>query len=32
MMVPRGTHVTPIERPELVDARVEQFLCERVLS
>ncbi len=32
LMVPRGTHVTPIERPELVDARVEQFLRERVLS
>lgn len=31
LMVPRGTHVTPIERPELVDARVEQFLLERVL-
>jgi pimeloyl-ACP methyl ester carboxylesterase len=32
LMVPRGTHVTPIERPELVDARVAQFLLERVLS
>jgi pimeloyl-ACP methyl ester carboxylesterase len=30
LMVPRGTHVTPIERPELVDARVLQFLRERV--
>jgi pimeloyl-ACP methyl ester carboxylesterase len=30
-MVERGTHVTPIEQPELVDARVETFLRERVL-
>jgi pimeloyl-ACP methyl ester carboxylesterase len=31
MMVPSGTHVTPIEQPELVDARIEQFLRDRVL-
>jgi pimeloyl-ACP methyl ester carboxylesterase len=31
LMVTRGTHVTPIEQPELVDARVETFLRERVL-
>ena len=31
LMVPRGTHVTPIEQPELVDARIETFLRERVL-
>jgi pimeloyl-ACP methyl ester carboxylesterase len=31
MMVPRGTHVTPIEQPELVNARIEKFLRERVL-
>ncbi len=32
LMVPHGTHVTPIERPDLVDPRVIQFLNERVLS
>jgi pimeloyl-ACP methyl ester carboxylesterase len=32
LMVPRGTHVTPIEQPELVDARVVQFLREHVLA
>jgi len=31
LMVPRGTHVTPIERPELVNARIEEFLKARVL-
>jgi pimeloyl-ACP methyl ester carboxylesterase len=32
LMVPRGTHVTPIERPDLVDGRVVQFLRERILA
>lgn len=31
LMVPSGTHVTPIEQPELVNARIEKFLRERVL-
>ncbi len=31
LMVPSGTHVTPIEQPELVNARIETFLRERVL-
>jgi pimeloyl-ACP methyl ester carboxylesterase len=31
LMVPRGTHVTPIEQPDLVNARIETFLRERVL-
>jgi pimeloyl-ACP methyl ester carboxylesterase len=31
LMVARGTHVTPIERPALVDARIKQFLRERIL-
>jgi pimeloyl-ACP methyl ester carboxylesterase len=31
LMVPRGTHVTPIEQPELVNARIKTFLRERVL-
>lgn len=31
-MVPRGTHVTPIEQPELVNSRIEEFLRDRVLS
>ncbi len=30
-MVPRGSHITPIEQPELVNARIVQFLRERVL-
>ena len=30
-MVPRGTHVAPIEQPELVDARIASFLRDRVL-
>jgi len=30
-MVPRGTHVTPIEQPEFVNARIAAFLRERVL-
>lgn len=32
LTVPNGTHVTPIEQPELVDGRVEEFLKERVLG
>jgi pimeloyl-ACP methyl ester carboxylesterase len=32
MLVARGTHVTPIEQPEAVNARIESFLRERVLS
>jgi len=31
LMVTRGTHVTPIEQPELVNGRVLSFLCDRVL-
>lgn len=31
MLVPRGTHVTPIEQPETVNARIETFLRDRVL-
>jgi len=31
LMVPRGTHVAPIEQPELVDARIVAFLRDRVL-
>jgi pimeloyl-ACP methyl ester carboxylesterase len=31
LMVPKGTHVTPIEQPELVNARIETFLRERIL-
>jgi pimeloyl-ACP methyl ester carboxylesterase len=31
LMVPSGTHVTPIEQPELVNGRIEKFLRERVL-
>ncbi len=31
LMVPRGTHVAPLEQPELVDARIVAFLRERVL-
>jgi pimeloyl-ACP methyl ester carboxylesterase len=31
LIVERGTHVTPIEQPELVDARIETFLRSRVL-
>ncbi len=31
LMVPRGSHVAPIEQPELVNARIKKFLCERVL-
>jgi pimeloyl-ACP methyl ester carboxylesterase len=30
VMVPGGTHVVPLERKELVAARVEKFLRERV--
>jgi pimeloyl-ACP methyl ester carboxylesterase len=32
LMVPRGTHVTPIEQPEVVDSRIEQFLRQHVLT
>jgi pimeloyl-ACP methyl ester carboxylesterase len=31
LMVPGGTHVVPLERKDLVAARVEKFLRERVL-
>jgi len=31
LVVPSGTHVAPIEQPELVNARIETFLRERVL-
>jgi pimeloyl-ACP methyl ester carboxylesterase len=31
LMVERGTHVTPIEQPELVNARIVTFLRQRVL-
>ena len=31
MMVQGGTHVAPIEQPELIDARIAQFLRDRVL-
>jgi pimeloyl-ACP methyl ester carboxylesterase len=31
LLVPRGTHVTPLEQPEVVNARIKQFLRERVL-
>ncbi len=31
LMVPGGTHVAPIEQPELIDARITQFLRDRVL-
>jgi pimeloyl-ACP methyl ester carboxylesterase len=30
LMVPRGTHVAPIEQPGLVNARIEEFLVSRV--
>jgi pimeloyl-ACP methyl ester carboxylesterase len=30
LMVPRGTHVAPIEQPRLVNARIEEFLISRV--
>jgi pimeloyl-ACP methyl ester carboxylesterase len=29
LLVPDGTHVAPIEQPELINARVQQFLRER---
>ena len=32
LTVPGGTHVTPIEQPELVDGRVAEFLREKVLG
>ena len=32
LMVPRGTHVTPIEQPDLVNARMTEFLRDRVLT
>jgi len=31
MMIPDGTHATPIEHPELINLRVEKFIRERVL-
>jgi pimeloyl-ACP methyl ester carboxylesterase len=31
MIVPRGSHVAPIEQPDLINARIETFLRERVL-
>ncbi len=31
LMVPGGTHVAPLEQPELVDARITTFLRDRVL-
>lgn len=31
MMVPRGTHVAPIEQPEAINARILEFLRDRVL-
>lgn len=31
LMLEQGTHVAPIEQPEIVNARVEAFLRERVL-
>ena len=31
LMVTGGTHVAPIEQPELIDARIAQFLRDRVL-
>jgi pimeloyl-ACP methyl ester carboxylesterase len=31
LMVPGGTHVAPIEQPELIDARITQFLRDHVL-
>jgi pimeloyl-ACP methyl ester carboxylesterase len=30
-IVPRGSHVVPIEQPERVNARIETFLRERIL-
>lgn len=30
-VVPRGSHVVPIEQPDLVNARIETFLRERIL-
>ncbi|HEX3771419.1 MAG TPA: alpha/beta hydrolase [Polyangiaceae bacterium] len=32
LMVARGTHVTPIEQPELVNGRIAEFLRDRVLA
>jgi len=31
LMVPRGTHVAPLEQPQLVDERIEEFLRQRVI-
>lgn len=31
LMVPNGTHVTPIEQPEIVDGAIEKFFRDRVL-
>jgi hypothetical protein len=32
LLVPHGTHVAPIEQPELVGERVSRFLRDRVLG
>jgi pimeloyl-ACP methyl ester carboxylesterase len=32
LMVERGSHVAPLEQPQLVDERIAQFLRERVLA
>ena len=31
LLIPDGTHATPIEHPELISLRIEKFLRERVL-
>lgn len=31
LMIPDGTHTTPIEHPDLINLRVEKFIRERVL-
>jgi pimeloyl-ACP methyl ester carboxylesterase len=31
LMIPDGSHATPIEHPELINLRIEKFLRERVL-
>ena len=30
IMIPKGTHTAPIEMPDLINLRVEKFLCERL--
>jgi pimeloyl-ACP methyl ester carboxylesterase len=32
LVVAKGSHVAPIEQPELVNATIERFLRERVLA